>query len=67
VLTFKRAVVVDKQADLRITLETASAQIASWKTRIEILLATLVVLALISALAKSFCYRPQTLEGTVHQ
>jgi hypothetical protein len=67
VLTFKRAVVVDKQADLHITLETTSAQIASAGKRIEMLLATLVVLVLISALAKSFCYSPQTLEGTVHQ
>jgi hypothetical protein len=60
VLTFKRAVVVDKQADLRISLETASAQVASWKTRVEILLVTLVVLALISGLAKSLLPVTQT-------
>jgi hypothetical protein len=63
VLTFKRAVVVDKEADLRIGLETASAQVASWKTRVEMLLATLVILALISALAKSFLLNSQTLNS----
>ena len=63
VLTFSSAPSVDKEADLRITLETASAQIASWKTRAEILLATLVVLTLISGLAKSFLPGPQTLNA----
>jgi hypothetical protein len=52
-LTFKRAVVVDKEADLRIGLEAASAQVASGKVRFEILFASLVILAMISWLAKS--------------
>ena len=53
VLTFKRAVVVDKQADLRIGIEAASVQMASGGTRVGILLATLVFLGLISLVAKS--------------
>ncbi|HWD92362.1 MAG TPA: hypothetical protein VG938_08435 [Verrucomicrobiae bacterium] len=52
-LTFKRAVVVDKEADLRIGIEAASAQVASGKTRFEILFATLIILAAVSFLAKS--------------
>jgi hypothetical protein len=53
-LTFKRSVVVDKEADLRIGLEADSVQSVSGWTRIEILLCTLVVLAAISGLAKPF-------------
>ncbi len=53
VLTFKRAVVVDKEADLRIGIEAASVQMASGWTRLEILLATLVMLGVVSWLAKS--------------
>ena len=53
VLTFKRAVVVDKEADLRIGIEAASVQMASGGTRVGILLATLLTLGMISWLAKS--------------
>jgi hypothetical protein len=53
VLTFKRAVVVDKAADLRIVIEAASAQIASGKTRLEILFVTLVILGLFLWMGKS--------------
>lgn len=56
VLTFKRAVVVDKEADLRIGLEAVSAKIASGGTRIAILLGTLVLLGVISWLGKSFLF-----------
>jgi hypothetical protein len=65
-LTFKRAVVVDKEADLRIGLEAASAQVASWKTRFEILFATLIVLAAVSLLAKSSLANRQILAETSH-
>ncbi len=54
VLTFKRAVVVDKDADLRISLEAASAEVASWRTRLEILFVTLAALGMLAWLAKSF-------------
>lgn len=53
VLTFKRAVVVDKEADLRIGLEAASVRIATGGMRIEILFGTLVVLGLISWLERA--------------
>jgi hypothetical protein len=53
VLTFKRAVVVDKGADLRITLQAATAQVASGGTRIEILFVTLAVLGAFAWFAKS--------------
>jgi hypothetical protein len=59
-LTFKRAVVVDKEADLRIGLEAVSAQVVSWRTRLEILLGTLAILAAIAWLAKSFRGNHQT-------
>ncbi|HXS67827.1 MAG TPA: hypothetical protein VN761_03220, partial [Candidatus Polarisedimenticolia bacterium] len=61
VLTFKRAVVVDKGADLRIDLEAASAEVASWRTRMEILLVTLAVLGMLAWLAKAFAMVKQTL------
>jgi hypothetical protein len=53
VLTFKRAVVVDKEADLRIGIEAAFVPVASGKTRLGILLAALAVMGLVSWLAKS--------------
>jgi len=53
-LTFTRSVVVDKEADLRIGLEAASVQVASGRARLEILLATLVILAAISWMATAF-------------
>jgi hypothetical protein len=63
VLTFKRAVVVDKEADLRIGIEAASAQVASGTVRVQILLATLVVLAVILGLAKGLVGRGERIEG----
>jgi hypothetical protein len=44
VLTFRRAVAVDKWADLRIGLEATAAKAASWSVRILILAATLLCL-----------------------
>jgi hypothetical protein len=64
-LTFKRAVVVDKEADLRIGLEAASVQVASWKTRLGILFATLVILAMISWLGRTLVFRQQTAAGAI--
>jgi hypothetical protein len=65
VLTFKRAVVVDKEADLRIRIEAASVRIASSGARTGILLAVLLVLAIVSWTAKSFLFGRQTLAETV--
>jgi hypothetical protein len=44
VLTFQRAVAVDKEADLHIGLKASAAKAASWGVRILILAVTLVVL-----------------------
>jgi len=52
VLTFKRAVVVDQEADLRIGIEAASAQVASSGMRVRFLVVTLVVLAVIAGLGR---------------
>jgi hypothetical protein len=43
-LTFKRAVVVDTWADLRIGLEASAARAATWSVRVLILATTLLVL-----------------------
>ncbi|HWC60747.1 MAG TPA: hypothetical protein VHC44_13710, partial [Verrucomicrobiae bacterium] len=59
VLTFKRAVVVDKEADLRIGIEAASVQVASGMMRVKFLVATLAILAMISALAKALVAAPE--------
>jgi hypothetical protein len=59
VLTFKRAVVVDKEADLRIGIQAAAVRMASGRMRIAILLTTLVVLGVISWVAKSFLFGKQ--------
>jgi hypothetical protein len=53
VLTFKRAVVVEKEADLRIGIEAASVQMASGKTRLEILLVTFAVLGVLSWMGRA--------------
>jgi hypothetical protein len=53
-LTFKRAVVVDQWADLRIGLEASAAKAASWGVRILILVATVVLLATFGWLARGF-------------
>ena len=45
VLTFKRAVVVDPWADLKIQLAATASQAASWSVRILILAASLLILA----------------------
>ena len=57
VLTFKRAVVVDPWADLKIRLEATAAKAASWGIRLLILAATLVFLAGVVFAVRSI--RPQ--------
>ena len=59
VLTFKRAVVVDKQADLRIGLEAAAVQAVSGFARVKLLLGTLTILTVLMVLAKSLVSRPE--------
>ncbi|HEU0009595.1 MAG TPA: hypothetical protein VFT34_07255, partial [Verrucomicrobiae bacterium] len=61
-LTFKRAVVVDTWADLKIELETSSTKAASWVVRVLILLATFVLLGVFGWLAKS-TYRSEALSA----
>jgi hypothetical protein len=61
VLTFKRAVVVDKEADLRIGIQAAAVRVASGGVRIAILLSVLVVLGVISWIAKSILFGKQSL------
>jgi len=53
-LTFKRAVVVDQWADLRIGLEASATKAASWGMRILILVVTAFVLGAFGCLASSF-------------
>jgi hypothetical protein len=53
-LTFKRAVMVDYPADLRIGLEAKAAKAAAWSVRILILTVTVVVLGTFGWLASSF-------------
>ncbi len=57
VLTFKRAVVVDPWADLRIGLRATAARAASWTVRTLILAATFLFLLLFAWLAKSLTQR----------
>jgi hypothetical protein len=45
VLTFKRAVVVDRWADLKLAIKASAARAASWGVRLMILGGTLLVLA----------------------
>jgi len=45
VLTFKRAVLVDPWADLKLDLKTSPARLAPWRVRFSILLGTLLILA----------------------
>jgi hypothetical protein len=52
-LTFKRAVVADTWADLRIGLEARSSQPATWRVRLMILLAIGVVLGVLGGAARS--------------
>ena len=54
VLTFKRAVVVDTWADLKIHLTATAAKAASWGVRLLILTASLLVLAGFAWAARSF-------------
>jgi sensor domain CHASE-containing protein len=54
VLTFKRAVVVDTWADLKIHLTATAAKAASWGVRILILAASLLILAGFAWAARSF-------------
>jgi hypothetical protein len=53
VLTFKRAIVVDPWADLRIGLAATAVRAASWSIRFGILAATLAVLALLAWAGRS--------------
>jgi hypothetical protein len=48
VLTFKRAVLVDTWADLRIALEAKASRTASWMTRVLVLAGTFLLLALVT-------------------
>jgi hypothetical protein len=54
VLTFKRAVVVDTWADLKIRLEATAAKDASWAVRILVLAACLLILGCFAWVARSF-------------
>jgi hypothetical protein len=54
VLTFKRAVVVDTWADLKIRLEATAAKAASQAVRVLILAASLLILAAFAWAARSF-------------
>ena len=57
VLTFKRAVAVDRFADLKIGLEATAAKAASWGVRFVILAATFLCLAIFAFAARSFRLR----------
>jgi len=59
-LTFQRAVAVDRDADLRIGLQAAAAKTASWQVRGLILAATLFVLVAFGWMAGSFPRREET-------
>jgi hypothetical protein len=54
VLTFKRAVVVDTWADLKIHLAATAAKAASWGVRVLILAASLLILTAFAWAARSF-------------
>jgi hypothetical protein len=54
VLTFKRAVVVDTWADLKIRLEATAVKAASWTVRILILAVSLMILGCFAWAARSF-------------
>ena len=56
-LTFKRAVVVDQWADLRIGLEASAAKAASWSVRLTVLAITALVLVAFGWLARGFAGR----------
>jgi len=53
VLTFRRAVVVDQWADLRIGLEASTAAGASWGMKALVLGGTLVILAALGWIARA--------------
>ena len=59
-LTFKRAVVVDRFADLKIGLEASAVRAASWRVRALILGGTLLVLAMFAWAARSSPKRNET-------
>ena len=58
-LTFKRAVVVDKWADLNINLQARTTAVASWNVRLLVLAITALVLAVLGLLARSVVKREQ--------
>jgi hypothetical protein len=57
VLTFKRSVVVDTWADLKIHLAATAVKAASWGVRVIILTASLLILAAFAWIARSFRVR----------
>jgi hypothetical protein len=54
VLTFKRAVVVDTRADLKIRLAATAAKAASWGVRLLMLALSLLILAGFASAARVF-------------
>src|SRR3989449_3720015 len=59
VLTFKRAVVVDAWADLRIRLAATAVKAASWAARVLILTATFLLFAVLAWAAHFFSFQPR--------
>jgi hypothetical protein len=57
VLTFQRAVAVNREADLRIGLEASAVRVASWGVRVLILAVTLVLLAMFGWAARTLSRR----------
>ena len=55
--TFRRAVVVDTWADLKVRLQTSAAGAVSWVVRVLILTATALALATLAWAARSSTYR----------
>jgi hypothetical protein len=53
-LTFKRAVVVETWADLKIGLAIKAARAASWSVRLWILAGVLLILAVFAGAARAF-------------
>lgn len=61
VLTFQRAVAVDREADLHIGLEASAVKAASWGMRVLILLVTLVVLGAFGWAGRVFNQRAEAI------
>ena len=54
VLTFQRAVAVDREADLRIGLEASAGKVATWGMKVLVLAATFLLLGALGWWARSF-------------